>query len=220
MKKLLLLFTTLALIGALSGAPVNAQQGSGQGCINSGVNGVPQPGQNCLVESAVFTYTATGVAIVPASAATDVACITGSANKVVRLLSVRVSGAGTLQSLPVLLTKHASANTGGTAATGTALPVPYKIDTSDGTPTATTTAYTANPTIADSSPGILDGSVVTFQPSTAVGGTFIQFNYFTHIYNEPPTLRGVAQQVCVNLNGATIASGSLTISFLWTEQPV
>lgn len=220
MKKLLLIASAIALMGALSGAPASAQQSSGQGCINSGVNGVPQPGQNCLIESAVFTYAATGVAIVPASSATDLACITGSATKVVRVLSVRVSPVGTLVSLPILLTKHVSANTGGTAATSTALPVPYKLDTTDATPTATTTAYTANPTIADTSPGIIDAAVATAQPSTAVGGTPLQFNYFTHIYNEPPTLRGVAQQICVNLNGVTVTSGSFTISFFWTEQPV
>lgn len=212
MKKLLLV---LALLGWGLTSPALAQQG---GCINSGINGVPQPGQNCLIESAVYTYVATAVAVVPASSATDIACITGSATKVVRLMSVRVSAVGTLVSLPVLLTKHASANTGGTAATGTALPVPYKIDTADAAPTATTISYTANPTIADSAPGYIDGAVITAQPSTAVGGTPFNFNFLTHIYNEPPILRGVAQQVCVNLNGVTISSGALTISFLWTEQ--
>jgi hypothetical protein len=219
MKKLLLASAALALMGALSGAPVYAQQAIGQGCINSGVNGVPQSGQDCLMESAVFTYAATAVALVPASAATDVACITGSATKVIRVLSIRVSGAGTLQSIPVLITKHASVNTGGTAATGTALPVPYKTDSNDVAPSATTISWTANPTIADASPGIIDGAIVTFQPATAVGGTPFQLSFLTHIYNEPTTLRGVAQQVCVNLNGATIVAGSLTISFLWTEQP-
>lgn len=190
-------------------------------CVSAGgVNTVPTTGQNCLTESTINTYVATGVGIVPASSATDVACITGSANKVIRLLSVRVSGAGTLVSLPIVLTKHATVNTGGTAATSLALPVPYRIDPTDLAPTATTTAYTANPTITDAAPGILDAGIVTLQPSTAVGGAPLQFTYTTHIYNEPPTLRTTAQQICVNLNGVTVTSGSLSIAFLWTENSI
>lgn len=217
MKKLLLLITALACWGLTS--PASAQTNLGQGCVNSGVNGIPQPGQNCLIESVVYTYAATSVALVPAASATDLACITGSATKVVRLLSVRIGGtATTAVSTPVLLTKHATANTGGTAATGTALPVPYKLDSSDATPTATTTAYTANPTITDSSAGIIDASSGSFSLATG-SSTSQQLNYFTHIYNEPPTLRGIAQQICVNLNGVSVAGGSLTIAFFWTEQP-
>lgn len=205
----------LLLIGAFLGAmcaPAFAQ------CVSAGgVNTVPTIGQNCLTESTIDTYGATSVALVPASAATDIACITGSATRVVRLLSVKVGGtAGTAIATPILLTKHVSANTGGTAATSTALPVPYKMDSTDASPGATTTAYTANPTISDASPGIIDGAIVTF-PVTTGGATSLTFTYSTHIYNEPPTLRGVAQQVCVSLNGATVSTGSLTISFLWTE---
>jgi hypothetical protein len=191
-----LLVLILALMGALSGAPVYAQTGGG--CINSGVNGTPQPGQDCLIESAVYTYAAVSVGLVPAASATDIACITGSATKVVRLLSVKVGGtAGTALSTPVLLTKHISANTGGTAATSLALPVPYRIDSTDAAPTATTTAYTANPTISDAAPGIVDAGISTFGVVT---------------------LRGVAQQLCVNLNGVSVSTGSLTISLFWSEQ--
>lgn len=194
-------------------------QATGGGCVGAGgINNVPQPGTTCASESNVNTYVAASIALVPASSATDIACITGSATQVVRVLSVRVGGtAGTAVATPVLLTKHASANTGGTAATSTALPVPYKVDSADVAATATTTAYTANPTISDSSPGIVDAALVTF-PVTTGAATSAQFNYFTHIYNEPPTLRGVAQQLCVNLNGVSVSTGSLTISFLWSEQ--
>lgn len=214
MRKHLLAFALLAL-GLF--APIAAQAQ----CVSAGgVNTVPTVGQNCLTESTINTYAATGVGIVPASSATDVACITGGAGKVVRVLSIRVSGAGTLVSLPVVVIKHATANSGGTAATSLALPVPYRVDPTDNAPVATTTAYTANPTINDSTPGIIDAAVVTLQPSTAVGGAPVQFTWLTHIYNEPPTLRGITQQVCVNLNGVSVTSGSLSISFLWTENTI
>lgn len=210
-RKLLL---ALALAGGFA-LPASAQ------CVSTGVNAVPTVGQNCLTESTIDTYAATSIGLVPAASATDIACITGSATRVVRVLSVRISGsAGTLVSLPVVITKHASANTGGTAATTTALPVPYKFDTNDATATATTTAYTANPTIVDAAPGLIDAGIVTFNVTTTTGGTPFNFTYLTHIYNEPPTLRGVAQQVCVNLNGISISSGLLAVSFLWTENSI
>ena len=217
MKRLVL--PGLLLLGLYAPVTAHAQAAIGAGCINSGVNAVPQPGQNCLIESAVFTYAATSIALVPAASATDIACITGSATKVVRLNSIRIGGtAGTALSTPVLVTKHVAANTGGTAATSSALPVPYRIDSADAAPTATTTAYTANPTITDSTPGIIDGAITTFGVVTASSPS-VQFNFFTHIYSEPPTIRGVAQQICVNLNGVSVSTGSITISFYWTEQP-
>lgn len=190
------------------------------GCVGvGGINSVPQPGVTCASESNVNTYSATSIGLVPAASATDIACISGSATQVVRVMAIRVGGsAGTLVSTPLVILKRASANTGGTLATSTALPVPYRVDSTDTAPTATTSAWTANPTIVDTSPGILDASAVTFNVTTAAGGVPVQFNWLTHIYNEPPTLRGVAQQLCVNLNGVSVSSGVLTVSFLWTEQ--
>lgn len=186
-----------------------------------GINSVPVPGLNCQSEPTVATFAAAGVGIVPAASATDVACITGSATKVVRVQSVRVSGtAGTLVSLPVLLTKHTVANTGGTAALTTALPAPVSLDTTTATTasaTATTTAYTANPTV-DATAVIFDGLVTSFNVTSAlVNGSQAFFDYKARNFMTPPVLRGVAQQVCVNLNAISVSTGLLTISFTWTE---
>lgn len=211
MKKLLLGLAGLLL--ATCGAEAQ--------CISvGGVNTVPQVGVSCLSEPTVDTYAATSVGLVPAAAATDIACLTGSATRVVRLQAVRVSGSGTAISVPVLIMKHASANTGGTAATSTALPVPYALDSTDATVTATTTAYTANPTIADSSPGIIDNGNLGVV-ATTVGAAvqpYLLFDYSSRNFSEAPTLRGVAQQICVNLNGTT-PTALLNISFRWTEAP-
>jgi hypothetical protein len=206
----------LALVASLAFAGAAQAQ-----CLSAGgVNSVPVVGVGCLSESNINTYGATSIGLVPAASATDIACITGSATSIVRVLAIRVSGsAGTLVSLPVVITKHASADTGGTAATGNALPVAYKMDPTDATPGASLTAYTANPTIPDASPGLIDAGVVTFNTTASVGGAPLQFAWTTHIYNEPPQLRTVAQQLCVNLNGISITSGLLAISFLWTEGP-
>lgn len=186
-----------------------------------GVNSVPAPGINCLSEPTVATFAASGYGVVPAASATDIACITGSATKVVRVQSVRVSGtAGTLVSLPVLLTKHTVANTGGTAAVTTALPVPVSLDTTVATTasaTATTTAYTANPTV-DATAVTIDALVTSFNVTSAlVNGSQALFDFRSRNFMTPPVLRGIAQQVCVNLGAISVSSGLLTIAFTWTE---
>lgn len=210
MKKLLL---SLGFLFALC-ASAQAQ------CVSVGnVNNVPQPGMSCDSEPSVATYGATSVGLVPASGATDVVCITGSATKVVRPMYIRVSGsAGTLINVPVTITKHATANTGGTAATSTALPVPYTMDTTNAAVSATTTAYTANPTIADATPGILDNDIVAFVTTgTASTNGAVVFDYTGRNFNQAPVLRGIAQQICVNFNATTVSSGVVNTSLRWTE---
>lgn len=216
--KRLLLALTLALVGVSAPAFAQVTTFNG-GCTGAnGINSVPRSGVSCPSDSIAPTYAATGVGIAPASSATDIACITGNATNVVRVQQVRVSGsAGTLISLPVLITKHTVVNTGGTAATSTALPVPNKLDSLNPSPVATTTAYTANPTV-DATATILDAGIVTLNVTTVAGGAPTTFSWTTRAYNEAPVLRGVAQQVCVNLNGVTVSSGLVAVSFLWTEQ--
>lgn len=189
-------------------------------CIGVGnINNVPQPGLNCATEPVVSSYVAMGYGIAPAASATDVACITGSATKTIRVQRVRVSGtAGTLVTLPVLLTKHSVANTGGTAASTTALPTPSSLDSTNSAATATTTAYVANPTINASATQV-DAIVTSFNTTSAlVNGTSAEFDYSGQRYAQAPVLRGVAQQLCVNLGGISVSSGLLAIAFYWTEQ--
>lgn len=212
MKRLLL------SIGLLLGLTLSANAQCAQ---VSGINSVPVVGISCLSEPTVPTFGASGYGIVPASSATDVACITGSATKVVRVQSIRVSGtAGTLVTLPVLLNKHTVANTGGTAAATTALPVPVSFDTTTATTasaTATTTAYTANPTV-DATALQLDAMIASFNVTSAlVNGSQAFFDFTKRTYLEAPTLRGVAQQLCVNLGGISVSSGLFAVSFTWTE---
>lgn len=213
MKRFLL---SLALL-ALWACPASAQ------CVGvGGINTVPVPGVSCTQESIVPTYFATSIGLVPGAAPTDIACLTGSATRVVRLKQVRVSGtAGTAINIVAVLTKHASANTGGTAATTTALPVPYAADSTFTAPTATTTAYTANPTITDAAPGLVSAQTVFLAATaTATNGTSALFYWDDGgPALSPPVLRGIAQQLCVNLNGVTTpSSGLMTVTFQWTEQ--
>lgn len=208
MKRLLL---SLGLLFGLSGFAA-AQTACG------GVNFTPSAGVSCLLEPTAPTYAASGYGIVPAASATDIACITGAASKVIRIQTVRVSGtAGTLVTLPVILTRHTVANTGGTAATTTALPVPFAIDGTNPAAVATTTAYTANPTV-DASAAILDVQTVSFNTTAAlVSGSFALFDYKERNFAQAPILRSAAQQVCVNLGGISVTTGAVAVSFYWTE---
>jgi hypothetical protein len=210
----------LLIVGFLLGlsAPAWAQVP----CIGvGGVNSVPQIGVACNQEPAVNTYAASGIGIVPASSATDIACIQGAANIVIRVQRIRVSGtAGTQIIVPVAVMKRASLNTGGTPATSTALPVAYPVDSNDAVAKATLNAWTANPTIPDSSPGIISVQNLILAKTDGTNGavaTQSLFEYDTGVTAEKPTLRKATEALCVNLQATSPSSGLVNVTFAWTE---
>lgn len=211
MKKLLL---SLGLLLGLA-SPALAQVP----CIGvGGVNNVPIVGVACSQEPTVNSYAATSVGLVPAAAATDIVCIAGKTNTVIRVQQVRISGSGTAISVPVLLRKNVSLDTLGTPATSTALPVAYALDSGDAAAGAVLIAYTANPTVNDAAPGIIDNGNLGLV-ATTVGAAvqpFLLFDYQIHQYMETPTLRKATEQICVNLNGAS-PTALLNVSIRWTE---
>jgi hypothetical protein len=174
------------------------------------------------------TYSSSFVGLVPVTAGTDVICIAGSATKTVRLQYIRLFGttASAVQTLPIMLLKRASADTGGTPALTTANPgVTTQIskrDSNNGAATATLISYTANPTIVDTSPVFLDSGMMTMPIVTsAVAPVATEFNYArdTENFLQLPTLYGVAQQICVNINAATVTNASLWNGVItWTEE--
>lgn len=186
-------------------------------------NNVPQVGVTFgYVPKA--TYSAGFIGLVPVASATDVICLAGSATKIIKVTMIRLSGtAGTLVSLPVTLVRRAAVNTGGTAASTTANPANNisKRDTTQATASAVPISYTANPTITDSSPTYLDSAELTL-PTTAAGVVSLPlvFDYGKDLanLNAPVTLRGAAQQVCLNFNGVSVSSGLLNGSLTWTEE--
>ncbi len=213
MKRLLLLG---ALVGVLA-TPAAAQ-----------VNAVPQVGLTTGYLAKV-TYSSSFFGLVPAASATDVVCITGSATKVVRVASVKLGGtAGTLVTLPVVALRRATADTAGTAATTTANPgVTTQIaarDTGQATnasATAVLISYTANPTINDAAPVYVDAANLTLGVTSAATTPLITyFDWSKDIENniQPPTLRGVAQQLCINFETISVSSGLVAGSITWTEE--
>lgn len=185
------------------------------------VNVVPQTG---LITGTLAkqSYRGVSVGLVPAASATDILCISGSANKLVKVTGVALSGtAGTLTTVPVVLLRRAAANTAGTLATGVALPVAGRVDSSNGSGTATLAAWTANPTITDSSPVLLAaGNLTTPTVAAATNAPRLELNFGANLpqFTQQAVLRGAAQQLCVNLQGTSISSGVVNITVGWTEE--
>lgn len=187
------------------------------------VNSVPQTGliTGTLTKS---SYRAVSIGLVPPASATDIFCIAGSATKMIKVTGFRLQGvAGTLTSVPAVILRRASVNTGGTAASTIANPANTigKSDSSNAVASATLIAYTANPTITDTSPTYL--TVGNLTTPTVAAGTSVPVTEFTFGANLPQftqqlTLRSATEQVCVNLQASTISSGVLNITISWTEE--
>jgi hypothetical protein len=197
------------------------------GVAASQVNFVPQPGitSGYLAKT---TYSSAFFGLVPPASATDEICIAGSASKVIRVGRIMISGtAGTLVTLPITVVRRAVADTGGTAATTTANPgVTTQIASRDtgqspnSGATATLISYTAVPTINDAAPVYVDSALLTLNLTSASGGGITTFDWSRDVENniQIPTLRGVAQQLCVNFNAVSISTGSVTGSIVWSEE--
>lgn len=165
------------------------------------------------------TYSATAVGLVPASSATDLSCLIGSATKTVKVTRVVVSGtAGTLVNGQVLLMKHAVAPTAGTPVIGATAPVTVSNLSTQSAATAVPTAWTTNPTLNDM--GTISARSITFPTtsSTVTANTSADFSYGGRGGSRAPVLRGVAQYLCVHLNGVSVSSGLISVHFEWTEE--
>lgn len=206
MKRLLLVG---ALIGALC-APAIAQ-----------VNVVPQVGvESGIVKQA--TYSAVSIGLVPAASATDIFCISGSTTKSISIKRISVSGtAGTLVTAPFTLLRRVSLDTGGTAATTTALPVAGANFSTDPAATAVLTAYTANPTIVDASPLYFRTATLSLPTTSALVSAprlIWEFGEAVGTFSRGlDILKNTAQQVCINLNAVSVTSGLLNIDITWVE---
>lgn len=206
MKRLLLIG---ALVGALL-APASAQ-----------VNVVPQVGTITATLNKL-TYRAVSIGLVPPASATDIFCITGSASRTIKVTGFTVQGiATTAITAPVVVLRRASVDTGGTAASTIANPANTigKSDTQNSAATATLIAYTANPTIVDTSPTYLAASHVSL-PLTTGNASALSLTFGSNLpqFTQQVVLRGIADQVCLNLQAATVLGGSLNITASWTEE--
>jgi hypothetical protein len=158
------------------------------------------------------TYSAVINGLAVAATATDIFTIKGSGTKTVKVTQISISGvAGTAITVPVDLLLRSTADTGGTSTT----PTLVKHDSTNAAATAVVNAYTVNPTT-----GTLVGSIrserVTF-PLTAVAPAKTVYDFGVGP-SQPIVLRGAAEQLCINLNAATVSASLINISIEFTEE--
>ena len=159
------------------------------------------------------TYSATISGLALAALATDVFTITGSATKTIKITKIYFNALQTTASqVIVMLLRRSTADTLGTSTA----PAIATSDTANAAATAVVAAYTANPTT-----GTLLGNVYSqrvFVPGAATATDAQGMSVvFGDVGQQYMTLRGVAQQFCVNLAGITVTGGSANISIEWTE---
>ena len=185
------------------------------------VNVVPSPGL-AIENLRKQTYSAVAVGLATAASATDVACISASPSKEIHLKYIIISGTtGTNIVVPISILRRATLDTGGTPATGIALPVPAANWPTNGPASATLVSYTANPTITDTSPGYFRTVGMAMTVTTAAGSSEQEFEFGTFVEGFAQDLmlaKGSTQQVCVNFGATTVTTPSINITFEWSEQ--
>lgn len=154
-----------------------------------------------------------------AASTTDFLTLFGSASKTIEILKVFViptnSGAGNYWDHAFLI-KRTAVNTGGTSAAQ----VITKLDSTDPTATATPLQYTANPS------GLGAGTVIhqTRISHMPFSYYFVDSNgpmgiiFDSDKFGKPIILRGVAEGLAVNYNGASPGSNIHRGGFLWRER--
>ncbi len=150
--------------------------------------------------------------VASAVTATDIAVITGSATKTLYVTKVIVSAEATASALvDLLLIKRSAADTGGTPVVNT--PIPH--DSLDAAATGTVTSYTANPGALGAAVGTVRRGYVEAAAAAAVSSPTVIFEFGER--GKPITLRGIAQQLAINLAGVTVTGGLFTITYEWYE---
>jgi hypothetical protein len=153
--------------------------------------------------SAAFT-------VVPAASATDVVEIIGSATTTVEITRITIGGVQTTAGQ--VLTNFIRRSTAATAGTSTnATMVPHQA--TDAAATAVCKIYTANPTTGTLVGTIRSRRLPIGQSTSLIAPTEFSFGENT----KPIFLAGVAQTLCINLNGATVTGGSLDVEIEFTE---
>jgi hypothetical protein len=158
------------------------------------------------------TYRAATFTLNTAATPTDILTIQGSGSKTVTITRISISGTQTQAGNALLrLIKRSAADTGGTTATLTNVP----LDSNNASATAVVKAYTANPSALGTAVGDVE-DVQVFVPDGTTDPAATVLNFGTSA--QAVVLRGTGQFLCLNLNGVTMTGNGLNISVEWTEQ--
>jgi hypothetical protein len=164
--------------------------------------------------NAAATYAAAWTALAPASSATDIAVLSGNATNTVVVTRAFVQCTQTTSgTFTVRFLIRTTADSGGTSSTITG----YTFDQNNSNTTAVSTVltYTANPTVNDGTNRLIDSQLITAVSTSATSPN--DFALWQPRMGQSVILRGTAQQLAINLNGATVSGASCNGSFQWIE---
>lgn len=163
------------------------------------------------------SYAMSASAIAPAATPTDVMTLTGNANTTISVDRVECDATATaVGTLKVQLNKHSTADTGGASTAGVAVP----FDSTNVASSAVGAIYTGNPTLGTSL-GAVSTTLLQLNPTgTTTYGAGKLFEAFGNTPGEQAlTLRGVAEQLAINLGGAALPAGtSMNCSIVYREK--
>lgn len=168
---------------------------------------------NLHSDNLVATYAASTATVASVASATDVCSLYGSATKTIRIQRISWGGSQTTAgNIIVQVVKRSALNVGVVQSTPTVVP----LDSTNAAGTAVMKVYTANPSSLGNLVGIVHSVRTLFPaPATTAFDTALQDVGF---FEQPITLRGIAEGVSVNLNSTTLTGGSLFCNFEWTEE--
>jgi hypothetical protein len=159
------------------------------------------------------TYAASSNFSPVATAAQDIFTLTGSATRLVKLLRVEAQFWATTAAAITAggLVKRSTANSGGTSAAVTAIP----LDANNVAATATALSYSVNPTAGTALGNIR--SLKLAVPLNTSPPAAITWDFGTRP-GQALALRGTAQVIALNLGGASVTGISASVTFEWTEE--
>lgn len=160
------------------------------------------------------TYSSSFVGLLTgATNTTDIFTLAGSASKTVRILEISITGYRTTSAgADILLIKRSTGNTGGTGFPLTYIPH----DSNNPAPTTTAVAWSVSPTLG-TAVGVIRAQKMFLNAAATGVSDKIVWNFGSSL-GQALILRGGAQQLSVNLNGATILGGTFDIYITWVEE--
>lgn len=161
------------------------------------------------------TYAAAKTGLVVASAATDIAVLSGNATNTVVVTRITMSCTQTTAGIiDVQLIIRTTADTGGTS---TGSPTTFKLDQNNPANQSSVLTYTANPNVNDGTSRIIDSYKLAVLAPAATSPEDLYVWVPSITLGQSIILRGTAQQAALNLNGQTVSGSSCNIRYQWIE---
>lgn len=207
LSKFLLGFTALLSIGAISYAQVPG--------VNSNFPTYFHQGWEPSTSKATFS---TSVYLTPASSATDIMELVGSATKTIRIRRVLINGIATTSvNAPVLIVKRV-ARDDGNAAIVPITAYDTNSPTGQNTATAVVEKYTANPT----EPSSAANTIIIAERFVLLGNLTTATSQFWDMFfgtqGSNIILRGTSETLAINLDTRTYAGATINVVVEWTEE--